>query len=432
MKTNIDSILEGQKKVLDLWAETTRNMADAFAGGIPKETPTDYINEWVSSQKKYWDAILHNGNLENAFERAPEDMRKWAEVQTEYAKKWMDFYNENARKYGFNNSTFDQLLKSAKPIADPWQQWMEQNQVWLQTNVLNNLPFSQQFQLKNYKDLYETFSHYWESISKMIEFGMTEWDSIGRFITPDAYREMVGKFMGYKPAHNADELIKQANEVFEKYIEAFRQYGVQKDWPDHWTKMSHAFTEGHPADVYKTLLEVSQNIKNGVDKFYNIAGQGKEVEISRILKDIQFTYIAFILKSLELQTKVFEVSQPVLSNTIEAFSKEYQKSKSIPDFQLFFNQYLNDLEKSLIDLMEGKVYAILQGELSKLAAILKGKMDKIFELSLEGTPFLMKSFSDEVAKEMAALRKRIRDLEMRLSQFDHPVQKKTKTTTAKK
>ena len=57
-------------------------------------------------------------------------------------------------------------------------------------------------------------------------------------------------------------------------------------------------------------------------------------------------------------------------------------------------------------------------------------MDQLFELTFEGTPFMMKSFSNEVAKEMAALRKRIRDLELRLSEFDHPAE--TAKTTSKK
>lgn len=421
MKTNIDTILEGQKKVLDLWAETTRNMADVFAGGIPKDAPNNYWNEWLENQKKYWDAILNNGNLNNAFERAPEDMRKWAEAQTEFSKKWMEFYVENARKYGFKDHAFEEMFQTVKPEMKSWQAWLDQNNDWVKKNVLKNLPFTQQFHFHNFKDLYESFSHYWEYLSKMIEFGMTEWDAIGRFITPDTYREMIGKFMGYKPAKDAEELIKQTNEVFDKYVDLYRQFSMNRDWPANWSKMAGAYREGHPAEVYNTLMDISQNIKQGVDRFYNMAGQGKEGEIIRMLKDIQFTYIAFILRSLQLQTKVFEVSQPALSKTLETLNKEYKESRILPDFQKFFNEYLNILESALIDLMEGKVYAELQGELSKLAATLKGKMDQLFELSFEGTPFMMKSFSNEVAKEMAALRKRIRDLEMRLSEFDHPV-----------
>lgn len=430
MKTNIENIMEGQKKVLDLWAETTRNMADAFAGGLPKDTPNTYWNEWLQNQKKYWDTILNSGNLNNAFERAPEEMRRWAETQTEYAKKWMEFYNANAQKYNFNDTVFDQWLNAAKPEVKPWQQWIDQNNDWMQKNVLQNLPFTQRFHFSNFKELYESFSHYWEYLSKMIEFGITEWDAIGRFITPDSYREMIGKFMGYKPAKNTDELIKQTNEVFEKYIDLFKQFRIDKDWQGSWTKMATAYREGHPGEIYNTLLDINQNIKQGVDKFYHLAGQGREGEIVRLLKDIQFTYIAFILRSMELQTKVFEVSQPALSKTLELLNTEYKESKELPDFQKFFNEYLNTLETDLIDLMEGKVYASLQGELSKLAATLKGKMDQLFELTFEGTPFMMKSFSNEVAKEMAALRKRIRDLELRLSEFDHPAE--TDKTTSKK
>lgn len=432
MKTNFDTILEGQKKVLDLWAETTRSMADAFAGGIPNDSSNDFWNEWLGNQKKYWDTILHNGNLQNAFQRAPEDMKKWAEAQTEFAKKWMEFYTENASKYGFKNSSFDEFMKVPKIESSSWHDWLNQNNEWIQRNILHNLPFTQKFQFNNFKDLYGSFSHYWEYLAKMIEFGMTEWDAIGRFITPETYREIVGKFMGYKPAKDADELIKQTNEVFEKYMDLIKQFSINQQWPDNWTKMSTAYRDGQPAEIFRTLMDVTQNIKQGVDRFYNFAGQGKEADIIRLLKDLQFTYVAFILKSLELQTKVFEVSQPALPETLKTLSKEYQTSKVVPAFQTFFDEYLNTLEAALINLMESKSYASLQGELSKLAAMLKGKLDLLFELSMEGTPFMMKSFSNEVAKETAALRKRIRDLEIRLSEFDHPTEtKKKRTTTAK-
>jgi len=427
MKTNFDTILESQKKVLDLWAETTRSMADAFAGGIPKDRPNEFWNDWLTNQKKYWDTILNQGNLDSAFQSAPEDMKKWADIQTDFAKKWMQFYAENAGKYGFKNSSFDEFIQNPNAQNSSWQEWVEKNNAWIQKNILHNLPFTQQMHFRDFKDLYKSFNQYWEYLAKMIEYGMTEWDAIGRFITPESYREMIAKFMGYRPAKDVDELIKQTNEVFEKYMDFIKHLSVNQNWPVNWTKMSTALRDGHPTDLYSTLHDITYNVKQGVDRFYNLAGQSKEAEILRLLKDIQFTYVAFILKSSEFQTKVYEVSQPALSQTLEMLNEEYQANKSAPEFHHFFDRYLNTLESALISLMQSKNYAKLQGELSKLAANLKGKIDQLFELGYDNTPFMMKSFSNEVAKETAALRKRIRDLELRLSEFDHP-----DTTTSKR
>ncbi|MCB0656518.1 MAG: hypothetical protein KDC57_10305 [Saprospiraceae bacterium] len=426
MKTNIDTLLEGQKKAFDLWTETTRKMADAFAGGLPKEEPTGVLDEWLDNQKKYWDAILNTGNLKNAFERAPEDMKKWAEAQTEFATKWLEFYQEFAGHYGMKNEDLKRFFKAENLTVKSWQEWMDKNNEWVQKNILDNMPFSQQFHLRNFKDLYESMGRYWDYFNKMIEYGITEWNSVGRIITPDAYRDIIGKFIGFKPVKDVEDWIRQTNELFEKYIEFYKETGITQDWTDLWTKMSSAYRDGKSVEGYQGLLDLNQHMKEGLDRFYHLAGKGKEVEMGRELKEIQFTYLAFIIRSMEIQTRVFEVSQPALTQTLDTLYHAYQQDKKMPDYHTFFQEYVNQLEKSLIQLMEGVDYATMQGELSKLAAVLKGKMDHLYELAFDGTPFLMKSFSDEVAKEMAALRKRIRDLEMRLAKVDHPVNEKKK------
>ena len=142
MKTSFDTLLEGQKKAFDLWSETTRKMADTFAGGLPKEQASDVMNEWLENQKKYWDTILNAGNLKNAFERAPEDMKKWAEAQTEFAKKWMEFHQENSKQYGLKKEDFERFFRSENEAVKSWQNWMEQNSDWVQRNIMNNMPFS--------------------------------------------------------------------------------------------------------------------------------------------------------------------------------------------------------------------------------------------------------------------------------------------------
>ena len=426
MKTSFDTLLEGQKKAFDLWSETTRKMADTFAGGLPKEQASDVMNEWLENQKKYWDTILNAGNLKNAFERAPEDMKKWAEAQTEFAKKWMEFHQENSKQYGLKKEDFERFFRSENEAVKSWQNWMEQNSDWVQRNIMNNMPFSQQYHLRNFKDLYESMSHYWDYLHKMIEFGMTEWNAVGRIITPESYRELIGKFMGFKPVKDVEEWIKQSNEIFEKYTEIFRETSMTDDWNNLWTQLSSAYREGKPIHPFQGLQDINLHIKDAFDRFYNMAGQGREVEMARELKDIQFTFLAFIIRGIEIQTKVYEASQPALTQAMDKLYHGYQKDKVMPDYHTFFNEYVNQLEITLLELMKGKEYASLQGDLSKLAAILKGKMDHLYELAFTDTPFLMKSFSNEVAKEMAALRKRIRDLEMRLSQVDHPVAEKKK------
>ncbi|MCB0563350.1 MAG: hypothetical protein KDD01_03135, partial [Phaeodactylibacter sp.] len=58
-------------------------------------------------------------------------------------------------------------------------------------------------------------------------------------------------------------------------------------------------------------------------------------------------------------------------------------------------------------------YGSLQNEVARVGVELKSKLDELVELSMEGLPLMTKSDEDDIAREIEALRVKMRELSNR-------------------
>ena len=86
----------------------------------------------------------------------------------------------------------------------------------------------------------------------------------------------------------------------------------------------------------------------------------------------------------------------------------------------------------MIEVLHSNEYSTLQNEVAKTGIQVKSKLDKLVELAFADFPFLMNSHADEIGKEAAALRKKVRQLEARLAKLEQPNGVSSSTTTTKK
>lgn len=404
MKTQFDTIIEGQKQMWDFWADATKKMGEAI-------TKSD--NQFVPSE-------------------APESVKEWAEMQKKFAQNWVDLYTNNVEKMGLKTTGSDGV-STMKENMDQWAKWVKENQEWVRDNLLSRLPFVQQYHYKSFSELYEDLYRHWEPLRKMMEVGIYRWDGMERFFAPETYRELVGKFMGFKPAKDINDLINQANEAFETYLKWGQNTPIaHSDWANPWKAWTDRMTETTGNPLFKAVLDVNQTVRNGLESLYNVAGQSREIEMARVIKDIQFAYAAFLLKTTELQSMVYNAGQFALPDTLKYYHEEFNKNKQLPDYQTFFSRYTNDLENYMIEVLHSNEYSTLQNEVAKTGIQVKSKLDKLVELAFADFPFLMNSHADEIGKEAAALRKKVRQLEARLAKLEQPNGVSSSTTTTKK
>ena len=422
MANQFDTFLEGQKKAFDFWTDTSKKMmntlAEPFGEGTEKE---DFLSSWFASQKKIWEEAMTFSDLKKVYDQTPEKLRDWAKLQTEFAQKWMDFYAKNADRMGVKlppvNGTAgpDFFTKTPKE----WTEWIEQANKWWQDNLMMKLPYPQDFHFKNFNDLYKNMFQLWEPMRRMIQYGIDDWKGIDMFIKPEEYQKIIGQFIGIKPITNVPELLKQANEMFVQSASWLEDLSTgMKDIQAQWKMIGENLSAWNPGHALQVVLGLNEALQDNMDSMYNMAGQNKEVEMARIIKDIQFTYTAFILRTAEMQGKVMQVGQYALPETIQFFGEKLKEGKELPDYQTFFNEYANILEKYMIEVFESKEYSLMQNEVAKAGVTVKSKMDQLTELAFSDFPFLMQSHADEVAIENRALRKKIRSLEQRMAALE--------------
>ena len=88
-----EAFAEGQKKMYEFWSGTSKKMMETFSADAKTTTPEDLLKEWYEAQKGLFEEAMKIGDPKEAFEKAPEQFKKWTDLQTSFSEKWMKQMN---------------------------------------------------------------------------------------------------------------------------------------------------------------------------------------------------------------------------------------------------------------------------------------------------------------------------------------------------
>lgn len=434
-----NTIFEGQRKMMDWWTDTSKKMMDTpIKGKEDSPLSPEYMKDWYQRQQALIEESGKVKGPKEALEKMPEQYKKWLDLQLEFQDKWMKAYQEGWSKVGYkvpdlNGYSPDKMLQNSWSL---WQERIKESNNWIQKNVLERLPSMMQPHYRNFTGMYDDLFNSWEPFQRMIQYGIYDPKGIESFFTPKQYQDIINKLMGFQAPENLKEGVKQMNEFFEQYMDLVENVvPSSQNWGKQWLDYLQQFNEMGHNPYIQTALDVNQRIKENIEPFINIMGYEKPGNFTKILKDIQYAYNAYLLRNAELQNMVYKAGRNALPETIKAFYEDFQESKEMPDFENFFNRLINKLDQYLTEVLESKEYSVLQAKVSQLGVTVKGKLDELVELSFDQTPFLMKSHGDDLAKEIHSLRRRVRGLEKELEKATKPAPRKSRakarTSTAK-
>jgi len=181
---------------------------------------------------------------------------------------------------------------------------------------------------------------------------------------------------------------------------------------------------------FEIATDLTQRMRDHLVPFENIMEQGRETEIIKLMRDLQFGYVSFLMQSAKLQSQVHDSGRFALPDTIRKYYQQYQETNELPDYQTFFSDYVNQLETSILDVLHASEYSQLQSKVSVAGAKLKSMKEKILELMFVDIPFLTRTDGDDFARETNALRKKVRTLEQRIAALEKMVDNKKKPVAA--
>lgn len=422
MSNAFDSILENQKKVYDYWTDFTKKAVSGMNGTSPKsETPADLIKAYFEEQKSLFEDLTKTTDPKEALEKSPENFKKWVAIQTDFADRWLKVTRENAEKMGIKTPQYDmpkEPLAAMENGIKQWSDWSKQANDWIKSNVLSKMPAEMQGHYKNFSTSYADLYKYWESFSKMIQFGATQKEVIEKYFSADAYKGFIDKFMNFKGIGNVNEVLENANNFFEEYIAAVGKLAPSgADLNQNWKKMLEQFASSDLSPLFKVTLDLNNQLQHNSQPLFNIA-EGKEAKAAKVLRDIQFAYTAYVVKTADMQTKVYQAGSTVLPDVLKGYYESAKEGAQLPNYQDFYTQYINALEKAILVVLQSSEYSVLQSDVAKTGVTVKAKYEELVELLLSDMPFVMKSQIDDVALENATLRKKLRDLESRLAKIE--------------
>lgn len=401
----MSSFFEGQQKALDWWKDWSKKMTGEQKAS---DNVQDWWQNWFSQQQSLFSEMAKVSSPQELWEQSPAAFQKWMETQQKFAQEWTNMFAKGPQMANFPTGDWEQ-----------WQKWMTDSNNWLRASVMDRLPLNMQPHLQSFMEAYQSLYSHWEPINKMMTLGITEKNILDQFINPEAYRELYSSFFGMKYPFHLSDMVEKSNKVFEQYIQQLKEHNVDPSTMQRrWSEGMKALKTNDANPVFHAIMEVSGLIEDGLERMYHIATPSKEIALSQELKDVQFNYLAFLTRSAEMQEKIYESAQFALPDTMLAFYEESKETKELPNFNTFFQRYLNITEEYVLEVLYSDNYSKLQSEVARLGVEVKSSMDRITELAFSDQPFLMQSYADEAAKEMSSLRRKVRTLEHRLAELE--------------
>ena len=420
-----DALMDNQKKVMEFWSQMAAQTSSPSNGnGKHTGTTKDMFSEWMEQQKSFWEKWMQSAKSEESMKAMPEQFRQWMELQQRMTEQYAAMFKEQASKMGMNWTQSDLSMFMPNKIMDEnfkqWKAWSQGSEKWMRDSLMAKMPFNMQPHYHNFVEFFDDLRRYWEPFSRMIQNGIFDKEMVEKYFTRDAYLKTVNQLMGFKPVGNVTELIDSVNHYFESII---NQVGEEDSkWSavsDNWRSKMSDFISGSHVPMLQFGNDLNNRLRDQLTPFFNIAAQGRQTEVAKLLRDVQFGYISFILKTAELQSKVYDAGQFAMPDVLRQYYEDYQKNRETPDFQALLHTYINELENRILEVLNADDYSKLQSEIAALGASLKQTSDRASELIWADMPFITRSEGDDFAREAAAMRKKMRDLEHRLEAVEH-------------
>ena len=384
MKTSYQNIFESQQEMLDQWLDFNKTMFKTFWNMSQKET--------TSAKKKKTEELT---NL---------TATPWLEAM----QKMMEMNSKVASGIDFP--------KVWEESAKVWSDWIN--------NAHNFLPFQEK---KNspmawLQEGYAAWAETWMPMDRI---------NLSGFKNPflqDNWRKSIFGMMESYPADQFCSMLSQYNQQLERYIEVVENIDLPIDeMAAFWEKMLEHFTPQENAP-YSIL---SQGMSDYVE-FMTFPGLGlidfpQTIAQFKLWYTLQFHYLNYLIRNLEMRGMVLEASLAAWPEALKECTVHYENNGDAPSLMDFSNHLVNKLESQLQDLMKSDDYILVQEKIVETMVILKSHMNKVFELWAAEMPLVTQADLSDIAKEIEALRIKIRQMGELSKPVQIPVKKRKKS-----
>jgi hypothetical protein len=284
--------------------------------------------------------------------------------------------------------------------AQFWKDWMEKSWGWAKVDRPS------QWWQKNYNGWSNPWFKLWEtSLGIPSEKNPASLDVIRK--------SMFGLLKSY-PTDQWSNLLTQYNKQLENYIKIVEDIDLPFDEiAASWEKMLEVYypQENLPFSMFSTMGDNASNyIEMMVYPLYGIVEPPNMIAHLKLWSSVQFYFLSFLFRNMELRGKVLEVSLAAWPEALKAANEQFEQSGNAPSLFDFYEDVFSRLEGDLYELMKSTDYIQAQEKIVETMVMLKSQLNKWFEVGTAAFPLATQSDLNDIAQEMEALRVKIRKM----------------------
>lgn len=450
-KEMLDFWATTQNKIVENWVGSTRQLQEAAKEGKVMEQATDMYKNWYDNQKSIISEAVEKGKTISS-DTMPEQVTQLMEQQSSLSKKWMDTMSEMADRQmqmvqmtntnGQNpmniqeNATKVQemMTSSYKTWLDSTTEMMNESKKMMTSNPAFKAmqPMQEAFEnmtkgAKTYFDAYEM----WKPFMQMTENKNFDVQQYFKMMSMDKLQEMTKGMFAQNPSQFGFANFGQMSEQMNKMVEQYRNTMTNNPMFAPYKEIIEKFSSMMPTDMKNFDMskmmenmnmqdmnimnpqfgkEIYERMEKMYAPFYKLMPPSKEKESIKLFSQMQAVLFDY-------QTKMADMNA-IIGKTVKESSEEFMtkmfeaaKDGNVNTYNEFYMNWLNHLEGNMIDIFKGDEFSKLQGEVLALQLDLKTNFNKGMEQVLSPYPVVLNSEIDELAKQVHALKARIRELE---------------------
>lgn len=462
-KEMLDFWATTQNKVVENWVDSTRQLQEAAKEGKVMEQATDMYKNWYDNQKNIISEAMEKGK-EISSETMPAQVNQLMEQQTSLSKKWIDTMSEmadrqmqmvkmtNTNGQGLNlqentakiqemmTSSYKTWLDSTTEMMNESKKMMTENPVFKAMQPMQEAFENMTKGAKTYFDAYEM----WKPFTNMTNNQNFDVQEYFKMMNMDKLQEMAKNMFSQNPSQFGFASFGQMSEQMNKMVEQYRTMMLGNPMFAPYKDTIEKFSSMMPTDMAKMMnlenfsmenvmspafgKEIYERMQKMYAPFYKLMPPSKEKETIKLFSQMQAILLDYQMKTADMNAIIGKTVQ----ETAEEFmTKMFEAAKDgkVSTYNEFYMDWLNTLEDKMITIFKGDEFSKLQGKILALQLDLKTNFNKGMEQMLSPYPVVLNSEIDELAKQVHALKARIRELE---NNAETKTAAPAKTTAAKK
>ncbi len=450
-KEMLDFWATTQNKIVENWVGSTRQLQEAAKEGKVMEQATDMYKNWYDNQKSIISEAVEKSKSISS-EAMPEQVTQLMEQQSSLSKKWMDTMSEmanrqmemvkmtneggkNAINMQENTIKMQEMMTSSyKTWLDSTTQMMNESKKMMTSNPAFKAmqPMQEAFEnmtkgAKTYFDAYEM----WKPFMQMTNNKNFDVQAYFKMMNMDKLQEMAKGMFSQNPSQFGFANFGQMSEQMNKMVSQYRDTMTNNPMFAPYKEMIEKFSSMMPTDMKNFDMskmmgmmnistmntsspqfgkEIYERMQKMYAPFYKLMPPSKEKESMKLFSHMQSILFDYQAKMSDMNAII---GKTVTDSSKEFMTKMFESAKdgNVKTYNEFYMNWLNHLEENMIEIFKGDEFSKLQGEVLGLQLDLKTNFNKGMEQMLSPYPVVLNSEIDELAKQVHALKARIRELE---------------------